>query len=343
MYIWGIFKFAFNAVMPIVLMIALGYFLRAGRFMPEQFFAWVNSFAFRVAMPVNCFYNIYRLSSLTEIDWTVVIYIGVVTLLYFFIGMAASGMVTTDIRQRGVVVQCFFRSNFAVIGMALVQTLGGAAGTGLGALMTGFSVIIYNILAVIALTMYIKEPGKPGPGAGEICRDIVKNPLIIGSVCGLAAVAVRSLLPAGADGQPIFSMQRDLPFLYQSVGSLAQTGSPLVLIALGGQFSFKAVGGMRRQILVGTIWRDICSPVLALAAAILLDRLVDAISFDGVSYAAIIAAFGSPVAVSSVIMASEMHNDAQLASQYVVWTYLLSVLTLFLIIAYAKAAGLIGI
>jgi len=60
-------------------------------------------------------------------------------------------------------------------------------------------------------------------------------------------------------------------------------------------------------------------------------------------YAALIALFGSPVAVSSAIVASAMGNDEQLASQMVVWTSIGSMITVFGIVCIMMAAGLLAI
>jgi predicted permease len=48
------------------------------------------------------------------------------------------------------------------------------------------------------------------------------------------------------------------------------------------------------------------------------------------------------VAVSSAIMATQMNNDEQLATQLVVWTTLFSALTIFLIACILMGFGLIN-
>ena len=60
-------------------------------------------------------------------------------------------------------------------------------------------------------------------------------------------------------------------------------------------------------------------------------------------YPALVALFGSPVAVSSAIMAKGMGGDEQLATQLVVWTTLSSGLTVFLLVCGLMAMGLIPV
>ena len=75
-------------------------------------------------------------------------------------------------------------------------------------------------------------------------------------------------------------------------------------------------------------------PVLCLFVAYLL-------KFDKPYFPALIALFGTPVAVSSAPMSAEMNNDGELAGQLVVWTTLASAFTLFAIVLVCKSAGLL--
>lgn len=60
-------------------------------------------------------------------------------------------------------------------------------------------------------------------------------------------------------------------------------------------------------------------------------------------FPALVAMFGSPVAVSSAIMAGSMGNDEQLAAQLVVWTSLLSIVTIFVTVCLLMWMGLISV
>ena len=52
-----------------------------------------------------------------------------------------------------------------------------------------------------------------------------------------------------------------------------------------------------------------------------------------------VAAFGSPMAVSSVVMSAEMGADDVFAGQIVVWTSILSMLSLFIITGILRGFG----
>ena len=53
-----IFLFSFNAVMPILILAFVGYFLRIQRFADDEFFKKANSMVFRVFLPVLLFNNV---------------------------------------------------------------------------------------------------------------------------------------------------------------------------------------------------------------------------------------------------------------------------------------------
>lgn len=335
--------FALNAVVPILLLILLGYFLRATGFFDEKFAKAANKLMFRVALPVLLFYNIYTVESMEVFNFSAILYAAIGVLVLFALGMVIAILTIPDRRQRGVVVQCTYRSNFAIIGLPLGAALGGAAGSALTAIVSAITIPLFNVLAVFALTVFVE--GSDGEGKHRIdvkalLKKIATNPLILGVLAGIAALVVRSFIPQNADGEIAFSLSRDLPMIYQAIKWLANMATPLALISLGGQFSFRATGQMWRQVVIGTGMRIVVAPALGILGAFLLTKL-GIMQADHAQYAAFIALFGSPVAASSAIMAAEMGNDEQLAAQYVVWTSVGSAVTIFLIAVVCRSAGLL--
>ncbi len=323
MSLFEVFGFAFNAVMPIVLLILLGWFLRQKNFFSDDFLNSANKFVFNVSLPVLLFYNVYNIGSLGEIEWGTVLFSLVVILILFALGMFLSGVFTKDNRQKGVIWQSFYRSNFAIIGLPLAEALGGSEGVAIASVLSAFSIPVFNACAVFSLSFYTSSDGKSKINIKEVFVKILKNPLIRGVFCGFVLLGIRSLLP-----QNSLNIKNDLPFAYSAVEMVARTASPLALIVLGGKFRFSAIKQMKLQVSAGTFARIIFAPVLGVTAAFVCSK-TGIIDFHAGHYAAFVALFGSPVAVSSAIMASQMDNDEQLANQILVWTSIFSVLTVF--------------
>lgn len=331
----SVFLFAANAVLPIVGVILVGFFLRKSGFLGEKFFADANRLMFKVALPVMLFYNIYNIESIADIRWSTVVFAVVAVSVLFLIGLVYALLFVKDKRQKGVVLQAAFRSNSALIGYQLANTLGGAAGLQCISLLSAFTIAQFNIFAVVALSIF-NTGGHPD--WKKVIKGIIKNPLIIAICCGLLVLAVRSFIPENEAGEKVFLIRTALPFVYTALGQIAGIASPIAFLVLGGQFSFKAIRGMLSQIVSGTLLRIVVAPVLVLGTAVVL---AEKLQFGAAEYAAFTALFGSPVAVSSAVMAKEMNNDEQLAGQLVVWSSLFSILTIFAVVCVLKYMNLL--
>jgi len=329
------FLFAANAILPIVVLIALGYVLKHIRFIDLHFVNILNKYVFRVGLPALLFYNVYNIDSFEDIKFGVIIYAVIMMLILFGIGMLTIPFAVKDPNQKGVVLQVIVRSNFALIGIPLAQTLGGFEAIAVVALLSAFTIPLANVLSVVSLNMYQKNEYGERISVKKMVLNILTNPLIIGVFSGLLALLIRRLLtPAG--GTPIFTIKEDTRFIYDSIKLLSQTASPMALIALGGQFELSVVKPLIKQIFLGVTWRIVIVPVISLGLAYYLEKHIPGMEY---AYAGLIALFGTPVAVSSAIMVHEMGGDEKLAGQLVIWSSVFSIFTLFLIIVFFKSVG----
>lgn len=336
-----IFTTALNAVLPLVLLILLGYFLRQKNFFSDTFIQMGNKLMFRICLPTMLFVSVYGIKSLSEIRWDICLYCVLATTTVFLLGCVTAVVTTPVAERRGVLVQCAFRSNYAIIGIPLASTLGGEAATAVAAVLAAALVPYLNILAVLALSIFRKGEGGEKPNVKKIAGEIAHNPLIAGVLAGLLVLVVRQW-QINRFGEVVFSLERDLGVVYEVAKDLKAMTTPLALILLGGQFRFSAVRGLFKEIMVGTVWRTVLAPVVGVGGAVLLGRW-GLLQCGMAEYPALIALYGSPVAVSSAIMAREMHNDEQLATQLLVWTSVVSIVTLFAAVCLMMGMGLIAV
>jgi len=324
------FVFAINAVLPLLLLVVLGYFLKRIKLFSDDFLAKGNKFCFYVALPVLLFKNIYD-SSFIHIDWKLILFVVVTIFCVFFVGLILITLFCKDRSKKGVVLQAIFRSNFAYIGIPLASSLFAAGSLeaqetlAYVSLISVFAIPLFNILAVVSLTLFQNDKKV---NLKKTFLRIVKNPLIIGTVIGILFIVIRTWIPSTS-----FFVRDELTFLYKTITSIAHIASPLALIVLGGQFEFKAVKDLWKYILPTSVFRIVIVPLVILTIAVSLAI------FDGPKIAALIALFASPVAVASAIMAKEMNNDHILAGQIVVWTTMASGITIFLFIFVFKSLG----
>ncbi|MBQ8503581.1 MAG: AEC family transporter [Clostridia bacterium] len=334
-----IFSFSFNAVMPILLLMLTGYILNRLHFADDAFFKKANALVFKLFLPVLLFMNVYEIDSLGNVNWRVVLYCLFAILLICFSGFVVAKIFFRRRDQIPVITQCVFRSNYAIIGIPLAETLGGAQGVAFASVLSAFSIPLFNTLAVIILSHYSHTEHK-----GEIketLKKTAKNPLIIGVFLGVAVVAVRNMLPLNPAGEVVFSIERDLPFLYSALSILSKGASPLALVVLGARFDFKAVGALKKQIFAGTFMRLVMAPVLGIGLAFILSEYTPILNVTSAEYPALISLFATPIAVSSAVMVGEIGGDEQLASQFVVWTSAFSMFSMFITVFIMKSFNLI--
>lgn len=336
-----------NAVLPIVLLILLGYVLRRVNFLTDGFVKTGNKLVFNVCLPCMLFVNIYQnMDSFADIRWDVVLYSLAVICAAFVLGLAVCMLATKESMRRGVMLQCIFRSNYAIIGLTLVERLGGDSG--IAGIVSAFSIPLFNMLGVVALTIFVGGGQSDSPlgkriasRALRILKGVVTNPLIIAVFLGLVAVGIREIERAVCGYVP-FTLSGNLKFLFTCLNDLKAIASPFALVIMGGQFRFSAVKGMTKEIVVGVVGRLVAVPLLGIGLAIALGNC-GILHFGTEVYPTLVSLFCTPVAVSSAIMAQAMHNDGQLGTQYVVWSSVFSVPTIFLAVALLMVGGYIAV
>lgn len=322
--------FALEAVSPIIIMVVIGYFIKRIGLVKKDLAKVINKLVFHIFLPSMLFLNVYKIDSIASLEWGYMIYGGAAVLAIFLLSIPVVIIVTQRGERRGALLQACFRSNYALIGIPLAQSLFGEAGMAIATLLSLVSIPVLNILGVISLSVFREDGGKPN--VGKILLDIVKNPLIQSIALGLAVLGIRALF---VNCSIDFRMS-DVAVMYKVLGYLSNLATPLALLMLGVQFEFSAVGELKKEICLGVIMRAIVVPVLGLGTAYLFFRD----SFGGAHFAAFVALFATPVSVSSVPMAQEMGGDHVLAGQLVVWTTLFAALSVFVASFILKAAGI---
>ena len=146
--------FSINAVFPIILVAAFGFIARKLNIIDDAFVKSGNKFCFRFGFFAMMFVNIYKIESLDKIRWNVVLFAVISVLVLFFIGLFWIVFFEKDPRQKGVIHQAFYRSNYATIGIPLAFNIVGEEGLLLASLISAFSVPAFNILAVISLSAF---------------------------------------------------------------------------------------------------------------------------------------------------------------------------------------------
>lgn len=147
----------------------------------------MNKLSFRCCLPCLLFYNIYNVDNLSEIKeyGSVCLFAVISVLAFFLIALLIVNFTIKDNCQKGIMIQCAYRSNYAIIGISLAMSISSGDNKPVVAasIISSVSIPLFNILATIALTLYVKENGKKETIASVI-KKIITNPLILGVFAG---------------------------------------------------------------------------------------------------------------------------------------------------------------
>ncbi|SCJ50407.1 auxin efflux carrier [uncultured Clostridium sp.] len=302
-----------NIILPLFVLMAVGYLARRLKMLDDKTIRVMNNLVFRLFLPILLCKNIMD-STEGNISGGVFIFAGVGVVALYLLLFLIIPLIEKDNTKRGVMIQAIGRSNYALFGIPLVQSIFPGADTSIASLLVAITIPLYNVLSVIALEVY--RGGKTD--VGKIIKNIVTNPLIIGSIIGI--ILLKTKLPLA-------------PFITTSIGNLAQIASPLALFMLGAFFEFSKVGHNARQLTICVIGKLVISPLIFLSLAVWL-------GFRGPELASLMVVFGAPTAVNSFTMAQQMGGDEELAGQQVVFSSALSTITVFLFVFAAKSFNL---
>ncbi len=306
---------SFKSIMPIFLMMFLGYFLKRLKLADKANFDVINRLVFKVFLPILLFFNIYKTDTSSVFDAKLIVFTIVCVLAVFAVGYFAVIMANKDNAKRGVMLQAFFRSNYAILGIPLVGYVCGEEAGALASMMVAVVVPVFNVLAVVSLEVFRQKESKIN--TVSILKGIATNPLIIGCAAGLVLLLLNIKLP---------------DFAEKTIKDISALATPLALIVLGANFEFSSIKGYAKELVFIVLSRLVIVPVITIPLGILA-------GFSGEALACIMIVFASPVAVSSYAMAKQMDADETLAGQAVVLTSAFCLLTLFLWIWLISALG----
>lgn len=322
------FLFALNRVLPIVLLILLGFSLKKIKLISKSTLDNLNKVCFRVFLPISLFKSVYSAESLSGFNFKLIGFIIAALVIIFVVALILVSILVKDNKQKGAVLQAMVRPNYAYIGIPLAVSIAGAEGEQIAALVALISIPIFNIFAVIALSLFVDGEKK---SVKQVLLKIAKNPLIHGVLIGMLCLVIRSIFI----NLDIDFRLTDISFLYEAISKVAGAASPIALITLGGLFEFKEIKRVGKELTATIISRQVIIPLILFTIAYFL------FDFNGAEYAVLIAVFGAPVAVSSAVMAKEMGSDEELANQIVVWTTISSSITIFLLIFIFRLLGIL--
>lgn len=309
--------FSLNATIPIFLLMVLGVFFRKVGLLKENMINGLNQFVFKATLPVLLFGDLAKQDFSKAWDGKFVAFCFMATLLSISL-VALMSMALKDKSQRGEFIQGAYRSSAAILGIAFITNIYG--NSGMAPLMIIGSVPLYNIMAVVVLSVF-----KPGNNSFDkalvkkTLKGIATNPIIIGIVVGFVWSALKLSMPS---------------ILHKVVSNVGATATPLGLMSMGATFELRKATSKMKPTIVAVFMKLVgfCAVFLPVAAVL---------GFRNEELIAILVMLGSATTVSCFVMARNMGHEGTLSSGVIMMTTLLSAFTLTMWLDVLRSFGLV--
>ncbi|MBP3507116.1 MAG: AEC family transporter [Lachnospiraceae bacterium] len=300
------FLYSLNATVPVFAVMLVGYLLRRIGFLTEEFVSVANKFVFKVCLPCMLFLDLAQIDIRHQFDGAYIGFCAAVTIISILSIWGLAKLFLKDKTEVGAFVQTAYRSSAAILGIAFIENIYG--NSGMGPLMIIGAVPLYNVFAVIILTLESNDETvrKDKSRIKTTFLNILKNPIIIGIALGMLASLIQITMPH---------------MLEKSVQYLGNMASPLALIAIGAGFEGKKALAKIKPSLVAAFLKLIGLTAIFLPIAVWL-------GFRDQKLLALVIMLASPTTPTAYIMAKNMHGDDVLSSSVIVLTTFFSALTL---------------
>ncbi len=305
------------SILPIFLIVVLGYFLRKTKIAKNDWVVPLNSFVYYVALPALIVKNI------SNLDWksTAVLEIVGWNVLFLLIASVILVSLLSVFRisksYKSAIFLTAIVSNSVYLGYPLVSRV---LEYGVGSeqyltlsLIGAVQLVVGMVLALIVIEFFYTS----SKNTGKILKHISKNPLVIASIVGVLL--------------SLFTLPYDLKKLIDdTLGLLALTASPLALFALGDFLSGHKIHEKLHLVGFAVILKMIALPVIAI---MLFDNLVHV--DETVRMTSILLA-SMPTAVTAFVIAESYKLDTTFVGVVMLITTVLSLPALTVLVGILK-------
>jgi predicted permease len=288
-------------VLPVFLVIGLGYLLRRLELIDAAFTRQTNRLTYLIFLPILLFYKISQAEFLRYFNGPLVIASSLAIAGMFVLSYTYGRLRGYSPQSLGSFSQGSFRGNLAYVGLAICLNAYGDAGLTRASILMGFLVPVLNLFAIIALIWPQRKNQIEGSKLNWQ-REVLLNPLIIASFSGIIWSYFRLPLPI---------------IIKSSLGIVTGLTLPLALLAIGASFSLQRLRGDLKAAGLASLFKLIGMPLIA-------GLLLLAAGVEGMDLGIGILLAGTPAATATYIMAHQLKADAELAGSIVMLSTLAS-------------------
>lgn len=273
------------ALLPVVLLTALGFALRRRRFLADAFWPQAERLGYFVLLP-SLFFHSLATARVEAVP------VGALALTLILSTLVVAGLVVALrplLRVDGPAFTSVFQGSVRFnnyVGLTLAAGLFGPKGIALAAICNAAIVPTVNVLCVLVFARH----GAARLTPRAVARQLATNPLIVSSLAGMAIQLLGGGLPLG---------------LEPALRSLGAASLPIGLLCVGAALDFS---GARRW--VGPVLSASAMKFLAMPAATVL--MAFGLGLHGPALTTAVLFQVLPTASSAYILARQLGGDAPL-------------------------------
>ena len=297
--------YSLNATVPVFVVIVVGYLLKRIGWINQGFIEASNKINFKVTLPALLIQDMVNNNFMEKFELGYVIFCAVATTISILTMWFLARIFMKDKSIIGEFVQASYRSSAAVLGAAFILNI--YSDTGMVPLMIIGAVPLYNIFAVIILTVECPEKGAgQSKTLSSTLKGIATNPIILSIVAGVILSVLNVHFPKVLDN---------------TISNFSKMATPLALIAIGGSFEFGKALQKIKPAVIATAMKLVGWALVFLPIAI-------GLGYRDAKLMAIVIMLASPATPSCYIMSRSMHSEGTLTSSVIVLTTMCSAFTI---------------
>ncbi len=275
----------FLALLPVAILIALGYAIRRSGFLAEGFWPQAEKLGYFVLLPSLFLHGLatVRLGDIPILSLALVLVVSTLAVAATLVALRpllpVDGPGFTSIFQGGVRFNNY-------VGVTIAAGLFGAQGIALAAVCNAAIVPTVNILCVLVFARF----GATRLSFAGLVRQILANPLVLACAGGILLQALGAGLPPGIE---------------PALKALGQASLPLGLICVGAALDFGTARRWVQPMLAASSAKFLLMPAATAIASITF-------GLGGVAASVALLFQALPTASSAYIMARQLGGDAPL-------------------------------
>ncbi len=295
-----------SALIPIFLLILIGYLFKRIKFPSNEFWANADKLTYYVLMPSLLVYKLSTasLDGLDAIDFVLTGILGILAVLV--VNLILNSKSKTSGASFSSVVQGAVRFNTYVY-LALITAIFGDEGIALAALLITFAIPLINVICITIFAVFVND--KKATFLGML-KSIITNPLIIACILGGGINYLDFTLPI---------------ITLNLLKILSASALPMGLLSIGFSLDLSSVKEAKAELIISSVLKLLVMPLF-----MYLIGTYFALNTILLSIVIIFAAM--PTAPSSFILSRQLGGDTRLMASIITFQTLLSVLSLSLLL-----------